>query len=365
MRPSSSTATLSSIALAVLTGLAGAAGALASSHPESPTIIGGYEATRGAWPWMAGLVRASQVDTYQGQFCGGSLIDDDWVLTAAHCTIGNNPDEIDVIIGVHDLELDLNNGIGERIGVKRIIMHPEYDDRTMMNDLSLIQLDRPVTGFSPVSLVSGTSDLATRLATAIGWGDTDIRQFQQNYPTTLQQVELPIVSNTTCIAAYDDWIPNNTPHSNFDGMICAGYAQGGKDSCSGDSGGPLIVYESNHWELAGITSFGDGCAEPGRYGVYTRVSHYLDFIADTLYTDYFACADFNGDRQINQDDADDYRAELVAEFENWRDSCYVPEHSCGDLNGDGRITASDRDDMIGGLTAEFEEWEEVCWNPEN
>lgn len=247
-----------------------------------PRIIGGDEAEPGDWPWMAGLVHARTSNTYQGQFCAGTLIDPEWVVTAAHCTTGNRASDIDVIIGVHDLRNDLPAGIGERIPVRQIVNHPGYRSRGFKDDIALLQLERPVSGYLPAAPYTGDDSLAAMSSTAIGWGDTNRRLLVSDYPDTLHQVDLPLVSNATCIDAYDDWIPTGTPDSQLDGMICAGYAEGGRDTCSGDSGGPLLVLMGASWELVGITSFGDGCAKPGRYGVYTRVSYYQDFIENTL-----------------------------------------------------------------------------------
>ncbi len=236
---------------------------------KSARIVGGHEAEPGDWPWMAALVEGDVSSIYDGHFCGGSLIHPRWVVTAAHCVrderlgIDMAPEDIDVVLGVHNLK----NDTGQRIKVRRIISHPSYDDDLYDSDIALLELEEEASQ-QPVSLVPKGSVLEGKEAIAMGWGNTDPDGFES--PETLQQVSLPIVSDETCREAYGDELTDN--------MVCAGYAEGGKDSCSGDSGGPLVVCDGNIWYLSGIVSWGEGCAEPGYYGVYAQVSQLLDFI---------------------------------------------------------------------------------------
>ncbi len=254
------------------------AGTTPSPDPATPLppapgldIVGGGEAQPGAWPWMAALVNSSQSNAYQGQFCGGALIDPQWVLTAAHCTENNGPSDIDVVVGRHTL----SSSEGERISVMEIVQYPSFNSSTLDSDLALLHLSTassqptiPVVGAGDANLFDpGT------LVTVIGWGLTDPNN-NSSYMDALQQVSVPIVSNAVCNAgnAYNGQITAN--------MLCAGYASGGKDSCSGDSGGPLMAPDTQGggWVQAGIVSWGDGCAAPNKYGVYTRVANFKSWI---------------------------------------------------------------------------------------
>ncbi|MSP13725.1 MAG: trypsin-like serine protease [Chloroflexi bacterium] len=233
-------------------------------------IIGGHETDPGVYPWMAALVTASEPNAYYGQFCGGALIRSRWVVTAAHCLYDdsgrlNSPTEIDAIVGRHTL----SSNSGERLHVLRIIPHPAYTPNTEDYDIGLLYLAAPATE-SAVPL-AGLEDSALfspgTLATVLGWGDTT---GSGNYADALRQVSLPIISNAVCNepGSYDGQVTGN--------MLCAGLLEGGKDSCQGDSGGPLVVWnvQNSGWLQAGIVSWGDGCAQPRKYGVYTRVGNF-------------------------------------------------------------------------------------------
>lgn len=243
-----------------------------------PKIIGGREAKEDAWPWMVALMdRKYGSDLYQGQFCGGSLIHPRWVVTAAHCLEKLNengehdgymdPEEVEVVLGVNDLE----NDTGEWIRVVRVIPHPSYAEK-LVPDIALLELEKDSVR-EPVVLYSGESDLDGRTATAIGWGTTSADG--DSYPAELMQVDLTIISNQACNNAYNESGWDNVIEAN---EFCAGYPQGGKDTCQGDSGGPLVIYENRTWKLAGVVSWGEGCAQPGLYGVYARISSLVGFI---------------------------------------------------------------------------------------
>ena len=232
---------------------------------DEPYIVGGEEAEPGAWPWMAALVYSDEPNAYWGQFCGGALIHPRWVLTAGHCAEDANPSEIDVVIGRHTL----SSSGGERISVMEIIEHPSYDSWTLDSDLALLHLS--TASSYPTMQVAGSGVAPGVMATVIGWGDT-IGGSPSSYPDALRQVSVPIVSNTTCNA------PQSYGGDVTSSMMCAGYAQGGKDSCSGDSGGPLMAPNGSGWMQVGIVSWGDGCAEPNKYGVYTRVANFKGWI---------------------------------------------------------------------------------------
>jgi secreted trypsin-like serine protease len=251
-----------------------------------PRIVGGQSASLPEWPWMSGLV-SKRTSSLNGTFCGATLVAKQWVLTAAHCvvevtettnpntgkitvtTTPTNPSSFDVIINHATLS---SSSRGERITVAEVIPHPEYNSETLENDLALVKL-RSFSQFLPIKLLSPytSQDAPGQAAIAIGWGIQDPDNLLT--PTILQQVDLPIVSHDTC---------SKKMEGIKDGMLCAG--TGGKDTCFGDSGGPLIVFdsESKSWRQAGITSWGFGCALPDTYGVYTRVQDYATFISDTI-----------------------------------------------------------------------------------
>lgn len=234
-----------------------------------PRIIGGEDAQAGAWPWMGVLVSAGG-DLYASQMCGAVLIRPNWALTAAHCVDkGVLPSDIEVAFGVHDLKSDE----GERYAVKAITIHSSFNPDTMENDIALLELYENCDA-ETIGLVETGCDIEGTMGTVLGWGCTS--SSLQLYPSTLQQVSVPIVSNNECNFQYNQSSCFDNPITET--MVCAGYMEGGKDSCIGDSGGPLLVYCDGTWNLAGLVSWGGGCGLPGFYGVYTRVSCFHDFI---------------------------------------------------------------------------------------
>jgi len=244
---------------------------LVDSSRISTKIVGGYEAQPGAWPWMVGLIRSADppLSVFEGQYCGGVLIDPKWVLTAAHCVERKSISDFYVISGVHDLSMDQ----GTRLAVRRIIQHPDFDFYTNEFDFALLELadnapQPPIAIYSGLPFGDVDGSLTGEITTVIGWGT--ISPIGAVYLEKLQQVELPVVSNAVCAKSY--------PSQITDDMICAGFAEGGKDSCSGDSGGPLVVRIDDQWVHAGVISWGQGCAQPGFYGVNARSSAVVDFI---------------------------------------------------------------------------------------
>ncbi|KAI7803509.1 trypsin II-P29-like [Triplophysa rosa] len=240
--------------------------------PLNTKIVGGQDATSGSWPWQVSVTTTSA-----GHFCGGGLISKNWVLSAAHCFKSTITSSIILYFGRQSNTGSNPNQVSSR--VRLVIKHPSYDESTENNDIALLELSSPVefTNYIwPICLAATGSTFGAGTKSWItGWGLLIANSNQ--LPDILQEVEIPIVSDTDCKNAYKG------ASVVTDNMICAGLLnQGGKDSCQGDSGGPLVSKKDAQWVQSGIVSWGQGCADPGFPGVYAKVSRYQDWI--TSYT---------------------------------------------------------------------------------
>ena len=231
-------------------------------------IVGGVEVRQADFPWQVSLIIG-------GSLCGGSLIRNQWVLTAAHCVDDATASDIRVRYGS-----DLLWGGGVEVGAASVIAHPGYSPQTMQNDIALVKLEAPIRRGMARTIPFASNDRALSetgtCAIVSGWGSTQADparrgRSSRSISDRLQAVDVPIVSRDECNRAYGGEIT--------DTQICAGYDQGGKDSCQGDSGGPLVVEGMGRRELVGVVSFGNGCAAAGGYyGVYTRVASFASWI---------------------------------------------------------------------------------------
>ncbi|MEM7799447.1 MAG: serine protease [Chloroflexota bacterium] len=288
-----------------------------NQSPEQSHSTGKTPATPGEQPWMVALVDSYESNAYNGQFCGGSLIAPDLVLTAAHCLEGfQSPEEIDVVVGRHVL----SSSEGERIAASAVYMHNGYLNTAdgEDNDIAIIKLERPSAAGTPIKVIDGSNayvDDPGAAARATGWGI--LTDTGDDAPDTLHGVNLPVVSQETCRESYgSDLTPDG---------ICAGLEAGGKDTCSGDSGGPLVATDRNGNPVQiGITSWGDICGAPGSYGVYARLTEYEGWInsirnGETTPSDL---ADFEGyddgdDSWFGDDEADGWFSNSNEEDGGW------------------------------------------------
>lgn len=248
-------------------------------------IVGGEITEANEYPWQVGLVDNG------GNFiwCGGALIGDQWILTAAHCTAGSRAGDIQVLLGEHDVN---DNSQAIRMSLASINDHPKYNDREVYNDYSLLKLKSKVD-FSanehvrPVCLpANSNNNYAGSDATVTGWGTT---QEGGSTSSKLREVTVQVMTNTACSNKY-------AGYGIKDRNICAQVAGGGKDACQGDSGGPLVytngdgVTPGQNYEHIGVVSWGIGCAQEAYPGVYARTTSVLDWITSTTSSSWSTCS---------------------------------------------------------------------------
>uniref|UniRef100_A0A2H8TEC5 CLIP domain-containing serine protease n=2 Tax=Melanaphis sacchari TaxID=742174 RepID=A0A2H8TEC5_9HEMI len=254
-------------------------------------IIGGNPAELGAWPWMAALgYQGTNKNNRALQWrCGGTLVTKTHVLTAAHCVYNiNNARLTTVRLGELDLDPNvIDNARPLDVPVERIIIHEGYNGIKIVNDIALLKLKNSVTFnelIQPICMPMTSNmkriDMSRSLPFVAGWGTTVPTATYSVPPvTTLMEVQVPITNSQECERVY-----SNEPASVIDDrVLCAGYPEGGKDSCRGDSGGPLMFPKGKQFYLVGIVSYGyKKCGEPGYPGVYTKVASFMDWVVDKI-----------------------------------------------------------------------------------
>jgi transmembrane serine protease 11D len=240
------------------------------------SIVGGGKATPGMLPWQVGLV----LKPYGIVYCGAVVIDANWLLTAAHCVTkapANDPDRIGGIVG----STTLGTG-GRGLKIQRIIPRPDWNSTTYDADVALLELNSKTLALPSERVrLASVNDEPPLVRPGVrgivsGWGRTSQGG---PFPRELRYVDVPFVSKNDCnnSASYNGAITDN--------MLCAGEV--GKDACQGDSGGPLVSpanspFQPSLTKLVGLVSFGQGCAQLKKYGVYSRVSRYVYWIERTI-----------------------------------------------------------------------------------
>ncbi|XP_027718506.1 tryptase alpha/beta-1-like [Vombatus ursinus] len=242
---------------------------------QEPRIVGGVDAQEGECPWQISL-RTNVGDSWI-HYCGGSLIDPSWILTAAHCFTQYGKETSQYMIQLRQQNLYEDDNL---VPLEEIIIHPKYTDFRSGSDLALLKLQSPVqlnanvqTIMLPEASQIFTPDMECWVS---GWGDIGFGVALPP-PYTLRKVQVLVMDALTCDQEYHvDSTTDSSERIIQDDMLCAGSS--GKDSCRGDPGGPLVCKVQDFWIQDGVVSWGEGCGAPHRPGVYTLITAFVDWI---------------------------------------------------------------------------------------
>jgi len=240
------------------------------------------EAEFSEWPWHAAILEKPQ-DLY---VCGSTLIDESWILTAAHCVddylpfVTNIGDILKVRIGEYDVTTTAEPLPHQEFNISDIQIHPNFNNATLVNDIALLKLERPAKRQQNIDVVCVASEEEieeSRLSNCYvtGWGR---RTESSDHSVVLKEIAVPLWEQSVCNSALQDQF--GPGYSLPSSSVCAGAE--GRDACDGDGGGPLVCQEAGQWYQLGIVSFGIGCGRAGVPGVYTRVTHFYPWLERTI-----------------------------------------------------------------------------------
>ncbi|KAI4469704.1 polyserase-related [Holotrichia oblita] len=221
-------------------------------------VVGGSAAATGAYPFIVSLRSSSN-----SHFCGGSIINNLWVLTAAHCLVGSSTSNVNAVVGTNTLASG-----GSSLRSSRLLVHASYNPNTITNDVAVVQLASSISYSNSIAAVSlNTADVGAVSAILIGWGRTSTGG---SIPNNLQQLSTNTITTASCQSVWGSSVSSS--------QICA-YTRSGQGACNGDSGGPLV--RASDLAQLGIVSYGIACAQ-GFPDVYARVSSYNSWIQSAI-----------------------------------------------------------------------------------
>lgn len=242
-------------------------------------IIGGERALPGQVPWQASM------QAFGTHYCGASILNDRWILTAAHCAAAVEKQELSIVVGTINLSSFMvvpHRIFEQRLAVDLIITHENFNRRQLISDVAVVRLNGRIAfnnHVQAVCLPQEGQDFVGEMGTVSGWGK--MLENETTFSPLLNVVELPIITNRDCQLMYGLRIPPKRVVIRNE-WICAGFREAGRDGCQGDSGGPITVHKNGTWTIVGITSGGFGCGFSNSPGIFTRLSQFSNWIKEKI-----------------------------------------------------------------------------------